>query len=217
VRQRPYSVVLFDEIEKAHPDVMNILLQIMEEGRLTDSFGRKIDFRNTIVIMTSNLGADLIRKSTEVGFAAKSNHIDYAQIKDKIQTAANKQFKPEFLNRLNDMVIFRPLERESLMHVIEIEVKKLQKRLSDRDIVLDLDDAAKGFLVDKGFQPEMGARPLRRTIETYLEDPLAEKMLTYPTEDHHYFVRREGEQLVFKHQNELESTHVEEAVTSTKS
>ncbi len=204
VRQRPYSVVLFDEIEKAHPDVMNIMLQILEEGRLTDSFGRKIDFRNTIIIMTSNLGADLIKKSTEVGFAAKTNHIDYEQIKEKIQAAATKQFKPEFLNRLNDMVIFRPLDKESLMTVIAIEVEKLQKRLADKQITLELDAAAKEFLVDKGFQPEMGARPLRRTIEQYLEDPLAEKMLTYPTEDHHYFVCLEGDHMVFKHKNEME-------------
>jgi ATP-dependent Clp protease ATP-binding subunit ClpC len=181
VRQRPYSVVLFDEIEKAHPDVMNILLQILEEGRLTDSFGRKIDFRNTVILMTSNLGADLIKKSTEVGFGASSEGgLKYDEIKEKIEKAVNKHFKPEFINRLNGMIIFHPLEREMLLDVINLELSKLKPRLEARQIFLDLDDTAKHFLVDKGFQPEMGARPLRRTIEQYLEDPLAEMLLREP-------------------------------------
>lgn len=197
VRQRPYSVVLFDEIEKAHPDVMDLLLQILEEGRLTDSFGRKIDFRNTIVIMTSNLGADLIRKSTEVGFGAQEGSMDYEHIKEKILAAVKKSFKPEFLNRLNDIVIFRPLEREGLLKVISIELNKLLARLSKRDIVIELDEAAKNFLVDKGFQPEMGARPLRRTIEQYLEDPLAEKVLMHPDEGRRCLVTVEDDHLVF--------------------
>lgn len=197
VRQRPYSVVLFDEIEKAHPDVMDLLLQILEEGRLTDSFGRKVDFRNTIVIMTSNLGADLIKKTTEVGFGASEESLDYEHIKDKIEGAVKKQFKPEFLNRLNDMVIFRPLNRDSLLHVIELEIVKLQKRLKRRDIILQLTDEAKNFLVDKGFQPEMGARPLRRTIEQYLEDPLAEKLLHNPDEGRTCLVKVEDDHLIF--------------------
>lgn len=197
VRQRPYSVVLFDEIEKAHPDVMDLLLQILEEGRLTDSFGRKIDFRNTIVIMTSNLGADLIKKSTEVGFAAQEGSMDYEHIRDKIEGAVKKHFKPEFLNRLNGVVIFRPLIHEALMQVIEIELKKVQARLKRREVYLTVDDAAKKFLVDKGFQPEMGARPLRRIIEEYLEDPLAEKLLMHPDEGRKCLVTIEGDQLVF--------------------
>lgn len=182
VRQRPYSVVLFDEIEKAHPDVMDLLLQILEEGRLTDSFGRKVDFRNTIIIMTSNLGADLIKKSTEIGFGVQEGSLDYEHIKEKIEGEVKKRFKPEFLNRLNDIVIFHPLNRDNLLHVIELEIGKLQKRLGRRQVYINLDDMAKGFLVDKGFQPEMGARPLRRTIEQFLEDPLAEKLLMNPTE-----------------------------------
>lgn len=198
VRQRPYSVVLFDEIEKAHPDVMDLLLQILEEGRLTDSFGRKIDFRNTIIIMTSNLGADLIRKSTEVGFgAAVEGAMDYDHIKEKILNAVKKHFKPEFLNRLNDIVIFHPLAKEGLLKVIEIELKKLLQRLQRREVIIELDDKAKEFLVDKGFQPEMGARPLRRTIEQYLEDPLAEKLLTHPNEGRNSLVTVEGDKLVF--------------------
>ncbi len=197
VRQRPYSVVLFDEIEKAHPDVMDLLLQILEEGRLTDSFGRKIDFRNTIIIMTSNLGADLIKKSTEIGFGAFEGSLDYAHIKEKIEVSVKKHFKPEFLNRLNDMVIFRPLNRDALLKVIELEIAKVQGRLLRRDLHITLDDKAKGFLVDKGFQPEMGARPLRRTIEQYLEDPLAEKVLMHPDEGRRCLVTVEGDQLVF--------------------
>lgn len=197
VRQRPYSVVLFDEIEKAHPDVMDILLQILEEGRLTDSFGRKIDFRNTIIIMTSNVGADLIRKSTEVGFGAAEGSLDYEHIKEKILAAVKKQFKPEFLNRLNDTIIFHPLNREELLQVIELEIKKMQERLNKKEIYITLDDEAKKFLVDKGFQPEMGARPLRRTIEQFLEDPLAEKLLMHPGEGRHCLVTLEGNQLSF--------------------
>jgi len=180
VRQRPYSVVLFDEIEKAHPDVMDLLLQILEEGRLTDSFGRKVDFKNTIVIMTSNLGADKIKKTTEVGFGASEGPMKSSHVEEKIKESVKKHFKPEFLNRLNDLVIFHPLEKKSLLEVIDLEVRKLQKRLKDREIEMTLSVEAKEFLVDKGFQPEMGARPLRRTIERYLEDPLSEKILLNP-------------------------------------
>lgn len=197
VRQKPYSVVLFDELEKAHPDVMDILLQILEEGRLTDSFGRKIDFRNTIVIMTSNLGADLIKKSTEIGFGATEGSMDYEHIKDKIEGEVKKKFKPEFLNRLNDIVIFHPLNKENLLHVIDLEITKVQNRLKKREIFITVDDAAKNFLVDKGFQPEMGARPLRRVIEQYLEDPLAEKLLMHPTEGRRCLITVQNDALAF--------------------
>ncbi len=138
---------------------MDLLLQILEEGRLTDSFGRKIDFRNTIVIMTSNLGADLIKKATEIGFGAQEGSLDYEHIKDKIEGDVKKHFKPEFLNRLNDMVIFHPLNKEQLMLVIDIELKKLQQGSARREVTVTLDEKAKSFLVDKGFQPEMGAGP----------------------------------------------------------
>lgn len=196
VRQRPYSVVLFDEVEKAHPDVMDILLQILEEGRLTDSFGRRIDFRNTIIVMTSNIGADLIRRSTEVGFgAAAEGSMDYENIKDKVLNAVKKHYKPEFLNRLNDTIVFRPLNKEELMRVIELEVAKVQARLKNKEIFITLDEAAERFLVDKGFQPELGARPLRRTIEQYLEDPLAEKLLMSPNEGRRCLVTVENDQL----------------------
>lgn len=197
VRQRPYCVVLFDEIEKAHPDVMNLLLQILEEGRLTDSFGRKIDFRNTIIIMTSNLGADLIRRSTEVGFGVQEGMLDFKSMQEKIEGSVKKAFKPEFINRLDGIIIFRPLDRTHLFQVIELEVKKVKARLSRKNIGLSLDDKAKEFLVTKGFQPEMGARPLRRVIEQYLEDPLAEKLLLNPGKGGNWHVSAEGEKLVF--------------------
>jgi len=197
VRQRPYSVILFDEVEKAHPDVMNILLQILEEGRLTDAFGRKIDFRNTIVIMTSNLGADLIRRSTEVGFAAKEGVLDYKIMQEKIDGAVKKSFKPEFINRIDGIVIFRPLDREQLLRVIDLEVKKVLQRLARKKMHLVLDQKAKELLVEKGFNPEMGARPLRRVIEQYLEDPLAEKILLHPGKGGSWLVTVEEGKIVF--------------------
>jgi len=180
VRRRPYSVVLFDEVEKAHPDVMNILLQILEEGHLTDSFSRKIDFRNTIIILTSNLGSDLIRRSTEMGFNVSEGMIDYKDMEGKIDKAMKKHFKPEFLNRLDGTVIFRALTRESLTKVIDLEVEKLKKRLVKKNIHITLDEKAKALIIERGYVPEMGARPLRRTVEQLLEDPLSEKLLLDP-------------------------------------
>lgn len=197
VRQRPYCVVLFDEVEKAHPDVMNLLLQILEEGRLTDSFGRRIDFRNTIIIMTSNLGADLIRRSTEVGFAASEGVLDYKTMQEKIDGAIKKHFKPEFINRLDGVVIFRPLDKTHLLQVIELEVAKVRKRLENKHIQIELDDKAKDLLVNKGFQPEMGARPLRRVIEQFLEDPLAEKLLLQPGKPANFQISADSEKLIF--------------------
>ncbi|MBI2742873.1 MAG: ATP-dependent Clp protease ATP-binding subunit [Chlamydiales bacterium] len=197
VRQRPYSVVLFDEVEKAHPDVMNVLLQILEEGRLTDSFGRKVDFRNTIIIITSNLGADLIRRSTEVGFGSTEGMPDFKSMQEKIEGAVRKGFKPEFINRLDGVVIFRTLDRTHLLSVIDLEVKKLQARLSRKNIFLALDEKAKALLVNKGFQPEMGARPLRRVIEQQLEDPLAEKLLMNPGKGGSWLVSVEGDKFLF--------------------
>lgn len=197
VRRRPYCVVLFDEVEKAHPDVMNLLLQILEEGRLTDSVGRKIDFRNTIIIMTSNLGADLIRKSTEVGFGAKESAIDYNVMQEKIESSVKKHFKPEFINRLDGLVIFRTLDKPSLRQVVDLEFKKLKNRLSRKKIEVAIDDSARDYLVEKGYAPEMGARPLRRVIEQYLEDPLAEKLLQQPNLEKKFIVSAKDGKLVF--------------------
>jgi len=176
---------------------MNLLLQILEEGRLTDSFGRRIDFRNTIIIMTSNLGADLIRRSTEVGFGVQEGMLDFKSMQEKIEGSVKKAFKPEFINRLDGIVIFKPLDRTHLFQVIDLEIKKVKARLLRKKIGLTLDDKAKDFLVTRGFQPEMGARPLRRVIEQYLEDPLAEKLLLNPGKSGHWNVSAEGDKLVF--------------------
>jgi len=197
VRRRPYCVVLFDEVEKAHPDIMNLLLQILEEGRLTDSLGRKVDFRNTIIVMTSNLGADLIRKSTEVGFGAKEGFMDYKMMQDKIESSVKKHFKPEFLNRLDGLVIFKTLDKPSLRLVIDLEFNKLKDRLARKKIEVVLDDAARDFMVEKGYLPEMGARPLRRIIEQYLEDPLAEKLLQQPNVEKRYLISIKDNAIVF--------------------
>lgn len=198
VRQRPYSVVLFDEIEKAHPDVMNLLLQILEDGHLTDSLGRKVNFRNTIILMTSNLGSDLIRRSTEVGFGVTEGMPDYDTMKEKIDKAVKKHYKPEFINRLDDTIIFKALDKDNLIKIIDLEVDKLKKRLERKNIQIVLSDQAKEFLVDKGYQPEMGARTLRRTIEQQLEDPLAEKLLLDGDEPRQIAIEIEDGKLLFQ-------------------
>jgi ATP-dependent Clp protease ATP-binding subunit ClpC len=178
VRRRPYSVVLFDEIEKAHPDVMNLLLQILEEGMVTDSFGRKIDFRNTIIILTSNVGASTIKRQTSLGFGAMNEaDADFEGMKEKILEESKKQFKPEFLNRLDDMVVFRMLEKSHLATIVNLEVSKLDARLAEKDIIIELDDSARDFLIKEGYDPSFGARPMRRAVERFLEDPLAEALL----------------------------------------
>jgi len=197
VRRRPYSVVLFDEVEKAHPDVMNLLLQILEEGRLTDSVGRKIDFRNTIIVMTSNLGADLIRKSTEMGFGAKDSTIDKRSMQEKIEGAVKKHFKPEFLNRLDGLVTFNILDKAAYKLIIDLEFRKLTDRLTKKNIHITVDETAKDWLVEKAYLPEMGARPLRRMVEQYLEDPLAEKLLQNPGAEKKYVVSVKDGALVF--------------------
>lgn len=177
VRRRPYSVVLFDEIEKAHPDVMHILLQILEEGKLTDSLGRTVDFRNTVVIMTSNIGADLIRKGTGLGFGEVAATADHDRLKSQMLEESKRAFKPELLNRIDDIIVFRQLVREDVMRILEFEVKKVQNRLAARKVELHLTESAREFLLSKGFDPAYGARPLRRAVERYLEDPLAEEIL----------------------------------------
>ncbi|WP_193214547.1 ATP-dependent Clp protease ATP-binding subunit [Luteolibacter marinus] len=178
VRRRPYSVVLFDEIEKAHPDVMNLLLQILEEGMVTDSLGRKIDFRNTIIILTSNVGASTIKRQTSLGFGAMSaDESDFEGMKDKILEESKRFFKPEFLNRLDDLVVFHLLEKKDLDKIVDLEIDKLLVRLREKEITLQLDSSARDLLVKKGYDPAYGARPMRRAVERYLEDPLAEALL----------------------------------------
>jgi ATP-dependent Clp protease ATP-binding subunit ClpC len=178
VRRRPYSVVLFDEVEKAHPDVMHLLLQVLEEGTITDSFGRKIDFRNTIIIMTSNVGAELIKKQGLMGFGAIGvDKHDFNSMKEKIEEQAKKHFKPEFLNRLDDLIVFHMLEKEDLVHIVDLEINKVLKRVRDKKIEVELDQSAKELLIAEGYDPAYGARPMRRAVERYLEDPFAEHLL----------------------------------------
>jgi ATP-dependent Clp protease ATP-binding subunit ClpC len=177
VRRRPYSVVLFDEIEKAHPDVVNMLLQILEEGKLTDSQGRTVDFRNTIILMTSNVGAESAKRSKAIGFNNSEDEIDYEKMRELIMDEAKKVFRPEFMNRLDDTIVFRALDKDDLMVILGLELKKVSERLEKKGIILALDEKAHGFIVDKGHDPEYGARPMRRAVERYLEDPLAEEIL----------------------------------------
>ncbi len=177
VRRRPYSVVLFDEVEKAHPDVMHMLLQIMEEGRLTDSLGRSIDFRNTVIIMTSNLGAQEVKKGGGLGFAPTNEDVDYKKLKEMMEGIAKKTFRPELLNRLDEMIVFRELTRVDLETIIDIELGKIKNRVLGRNIELKITKSARNFLLNKGYDKAYGARQLRRTVERYLEDPLAESIL----------------------------------------
>jgi ATP-dependent Clp protease ATP-binding subunit ClpC len=179
VRRRPYSVVLFDEVEKAHPDVMHLLLQILEDGKITDSLGRKIDFRNTIIIMTSNVGAEILRRQTTMGFAATKplGEHEFEAMRDRLLEEAKKVFKPEFINRLDDIIVFHQLTKADLMQIVELEVAKVLRRVKAKEVHIELEQSAKEFLIDKGYDPQYGARPMRRAVERYLEDPFAEELL----------------------------------------
>ena len=181
IRRRPYAVVLLDEIEKAHPDVFNMLLQIMEEGRLVDSFGRNVDFRNVILIMTSNIGADLIKGGGGFGFSRRgdnSSDADFENIKSVLMKEIERYFRPEFINRLDDVIVFRPLSKGDLDTIVDYETNKLVDRMAEQGWHLRLDQSAKDFLIDKGYNPDFGARPLRRAISQHMEDPLSESMLS---------------------------------------
>ena len=177
IRRRPYAVVLFDEIEKAHPDVFNMMLQVMEEGRLTDSFGRNVDFRNTILIMTTNAGAEAIKNESAFGFQKPDGDASYDSMKQRVMDQIERVFRPEFLNRLDDTIIFRHLTKDDLKNVIDYELAKVRERLLDRGLSIELTDEAKEFLVTKGSNLDYGARPLRRALEQRIEDPLSEELL----------------------------------------
>ncbi|UCH64700.1 MAG: ATP-dependent Clp protease ATP-binding subunit [Ignavibacterium sp.] len=197
VRRKPYSVVLFDEIEKAHPDIFSILLQVLDDGLLTDSLGRKVDFRNTIIIMTSNIGTKDIRDISTFGFGDDKNELDvYSHLKDTVEDAMKKLFNPEFLNRIDDTIVFRKLNRDDIMKIIDIEIKGLYKNLEDNKLAFVLDQTAKEFLVDKGFDEKFGARPLKRAIQKYVEDPLAEEILRGSF--------KEGTKIISKHVDKAE-------------
>ncbi len=204
VRRRPYSVILFDEVEKAHPDVMNLLLQILEEGMVTDSMGRKIDFRNTIIILTSNVGASTIKRQSTLGFnAMNADEGDFDTMKEKIIEEAKRAFKPEFLNRLDELVVFHMLEKPDLSRIIDLEISKLAKRLKDKAITIELTESSRDLLIAKGYDPSYGARPMRRAVERYLEDPLAEALLRgdIKSGDHVEVIRRDNsDELLFQSQ-----------------
>src|SRR5581483_5281253 len=182
IRRRPYSVVLLDEVEKAHPDVFNMLLQIMEEGRLTDSFGRHVDFRNVVMIMTSNIGAEMIKGGVQpFGLTGKGRgsqeEQSYAKMKETLMKEIERYFRPEFIGRLDDVIVFKPLSRQNLESIVEFELRKVTRRLTEHGLKIELTAEAKDFLIEKGTNTDFGARPLRRAIEQHVEDPLSEEIL----------------------------------------
>jgi ATP-dependent Clp protease ATP-binding subunit ClpC len=178
VRRKPYSVVLLDEIEKAHPDVFNILLQILEDGKLTDAQGRKVDFRNTIVIMTSNIGASSISKNVGLGFSiGDESGLSYEDMKTRVMSELKKVFRPELLNRIDEIIVFHKLTKEEIKTIVDLVLRRLREQMATHEATLELTDDAKDLLVEKGYDPTMGARPLRRAIQRFIEDPLADFVL----------------------------------------
>ncbi len=199
VKRKPYSVVLFDEIEKAHPDVFNILLQILEDGQLTDSYGRKIDFKNTIVIMTSNIGTAEISKGDSLGFATDSTDVSYDKMKTRLLEETKKIFSPEFLNRIDEIIVFRQLNKEDMKKIVDILIAEVEERLSERKMQLELEESSKELLVEEGFDPEFGARPVKRTIRRLIEDPLSEEILKGNIKDGKRIrLVRSGDKIEFK-------------------
>jgi len=177
VRRKPYSVVLFDEIEKAHPEVFNVLLQILEDGRLTDSLGRQVNFKNTVIIMTSNLGAREIGPGKNMGFQPGVDEMSFDSMKNKIQTEVKKVFNPEFLNRVDEVIIFHTLERSHIEKIVDIQLLEVETRLKEKHMTLILEPSARDFLIEKGYDRTYGARQMKRTIQRYIEDSLAEELL----------------------------------------
>jgi len=210
VRRHPYSVVLFDEIEKAHPDVFNILLQILDEGRITDSLGRKIDFKNTILILTSNIGARQIRHGGGIGFSKGDEKSDYDTMKNRIMEEVKRLFNPEFLNRVDEMVVFRHLNIEDMIKIVDIVVEEMLDKVADRDIQIILTKSAKEFIAEKGFDPVFGARPLKRTIQKYIEDPIAEEILRGNFSDGSRIqVKKKGDSLDFNEVGRRTPHHID--------
>ena len=177
VRRRPYRVVLFDEIEKAHPEVWNALLQILDDGRLTDGQGRVVDFRNTVLIMTSNLGTEFVTRSGSLGFQGKGENPAVREADDKIEKALKQTFRPEFLNRIDEIIIFSPLSPEQMEAIVDLQMKEVRERLSEHSLSVELTPAARTWLAGEGYDPAFGARPLRRAIQKHVESPLSIKIL----------------------------------------
>jgi ATP-dependent Clp protease ATP-binding subunit ClpC len=199
IRKKPYSVVLFDEIEKAHPDVFNILLQVLDEGVLTDSFGRKVDFKNTVIIMTSNLGARLIEKATPLGFQTNVSEMVYEKIKENVLNELKKTFNPEFLNRVDEIVVFHPLEKAHLLAIIDLLVEETNRTLLEQqELVVEVSHEVKEWIIKNYYQPTYGARPMRRAVQKVIEDPLSEELLKGRFKNvHKVQVILEGEKTAF--------------------
>lgn len=199
VKRKPYSVVLFDEIEKAHPDVFNILLQILEDGQLTNSYGQKVDFKNTVIIMTSNIGTADIKKSNGIGFTKVSADLSYEKMKTKLLEEVKKLFFPEFLNRLDEIIVFRQLSKKDMKKIVDILISEVEERLTEKNMKFDIDESSKELLVEKGFDPEFGARPIKRTIRRLIEDPLSEEILKGNVKfGKHIHLVRSGDKIEFK-------------------
>jgi ATP-dependent Clp protease ATP-binding subunit ClpC len=177
VRRRPYSVVLFDEIEKAHPDVFNIMLQILEDGQLTDAQGRSVDFKNVVIIMTSNVGAQTINKTQSLGFGGGEEGLSYKEMKGRVTSELRKIFRPELLNRIDEIIVFHKLEREQMREIIEVQVKRFRKQLAEREVTVEFTTEALDKLAEEGYDPAFGARPLRRVLQRMIEDPMSEMIL----------------------------------------
>jgi ATP-dependent Clp protease ATP-binding subunit ClpC len=214
VRRRGYSCILFDEIEKAHPDVFNILLQIFDDGHLADAKGRKVDFRNTIIVMTSNIGSDLIKQNADLGFAMKSDAAKtvqqgYERMRDKVLDEVKRFFRPEFLNRLDSQIVFHALSREHIVQIVDLMLNEVRKPMLEKALSLEITDAAKEWLADKGYDPEFGARPLRRVIQNHIEDPMAEDYLAgkyQPGDTVHVDVDKEEDKIVLQAEPVASST-----------
>ena len=199
VRRRPYSVILFDEIEKAHPEIFNILLQVLEDGRLTDSFGRTVDFKNTVIIMTSNLGARSIEKGGSLGFKKADRKDSYEDMKEQVMSELKKTFNPEFLNRIDEVIVFHPLTKEDLYSIIDLFISQIQDRLKDKKIEIKLDDPVKDFLIEKGYSAAFGARQLKRTIQKYIEDNLSNEILNKRVQENCKIIAKlNGEEIIFE-------------------
>ena len=197
VRRKPYSVVLFDEIEKAHPDAFNMMLQILEDGRLTDSKGRVVDFKNTIIILTSNIGARAIEKGQSLGFATGGEDNKYRKMKDVVMDELKNNFRPEFINRIDEIIVFHPLTKEEIGQIVDVMLKEVRARLTEQEYNLELTPEVEELLTNEGYNPSYGARPLRRAIQRLIEDPLAEEILTGALQKGTILAKRDGEKVVF--------------------
>jgi ATP-dependent Clp protease ATP-binding subunit ClpC len=211
VRRRPYSVVLFDEIEKAHPDVWNALLQLLDDGRLTDGQGRTVNFRNTIIIMTSNVGTSFVRRSGALGFAGMNEPGEEAE-HERIEEALKKTFRPEFLNRIDEIIIFEQLTKEDVIEIVDLQMQEVRSRLEDHDLKIELTMTAKEWLAEQGYDEDFGARPLKRALQRYVESPLSVKLLQGKfAKGDHVLVDEQDNELIFSHFEEANQEEIEDS------